>query len=1151
MMQHKRFYWWALMTLVFLGLPATALAADNPPGVAYRGHIQDFGDYPTDGSWVDSPAIIGTVGQSKRIEGFEIKLTGTVPEGMELRYNVHVQNKGWLYDEDDCSDWPKDGAYAGTRGDSLRIEAVKIVLTDGDGQPVPGYSVQYRGHVQNIGDLPKDTSQWLADGEQLGTVGSSLRLEALLVQVVKTGTDPVEPAEPLVYDAPGSFGPKQGSETIASDVIVAADGVTLDNLTIAGDLTISEAVGDGTVTLNNVTVEGDTLVRGGGVHSIKINGGQYRRIIMEKTASGAVRIVATGVDGLEVVVAEDASGEEIILEGSFASVTVNAPNMRVTTQGNNTTIRTMTVGVGAGGSTLNLANGTTVSELVLDGKAAVKGQGNVIRATINADGVVFDKKPGSYTVEPGVVIPPVFPTPDSGGGYNPPAPVAVTGVSLNKNSTTLTIGASETLVATVTPTGAANQAVTWASSNGAVATVDPGSGLVTAVAVGTAKVTVTTTDGSKQASCDVTVNPIAVTGVSLNYQTLNRVYGESATLQATVTPADATNPAVSFSSSNEAVVTVDATSGEIQAINAGTATITATAVSDNSKTATCTVTVTLPALISEIKGIPIPFNGDHPVMSITETDQYRGSITWTQSVTPLTADDVFDGSKSYTATISLILKAPYTSDLISTSYFTIPGAVSYNSNKSATVTATFYPLNQYRVDAAGTIITAYSGPGKALILPDKINETSLTGIASNAFQNKNLTEITIPDEITSIDSGAFADNPLTRITIGAAVTITDDTAMGINGSTFNEFYTGQSLAKGNYSFWDGVWHYSGNQVDALWYDSTGVVTGYGGTQKNLVIPTSAGITAIAPEALVNKGIVTLSLPDSITSIGADAFKGNPIIDIQIGTDVLIASDAALGNATTSFKTAYAANGPGSYHCYYDIVTAKPNWFFSNAVENGMAFNQAAQTINSYTGAGGALTIPADFSGVAVKTIHKECFRSKDLTALDFATGSTLITIEASSFYQNALTSVVFPATLESIGGSAFESCRLNSVILPVALKTISIGAFVSNELTSITIPDAVTSIGQQAFVNNKLTRVVIEGTDGSDLTIGLGAFQSLNADSNLITEITLPAGVTITDNTAMGRYGAAFKAFYEDVTGNNKQGGVFSYDTGLGQWSKQ
>ncbi|AFA50139.1 leucine-rich repeat protein [Acetobacterium woodii] len=168
---------------------AEAPVAEKSVTVAYRGHIQNIGDYPLDGSWVNSPEIIGTVGQSKRIEGFEIRLEDTVPTGMELRYNVHVENKGWLYDENDCADWPKDGAYAGTRGESLRIEAVKLVLTDKDGKPYPGYSVYYRGHVQNIGDLPTESTDWYADGEKLGTVGSALRLEALLVKVVKNETD--------------------------------------------------------------------------------------------------------------------------------------------------------------------------------------------------------------------------------------------------------------------------------------------------------------------------------------------------------------------------------------------------------------------------------------------------------------------------------------------------------------------------------------------------------------------------------------------------------------------------------------------------------------------------------------------------------------------------------------------------------------------------------------------------------------------------------------------------------------------------------------------------------------------------------------------------------------------------------------------------
>ena len=83
--------------------------------------------------------------------------------------------------------------------------------------------------------------------------------------------------------------------------------------------------------------------------------------------------------------------------------------------------------------------------------------------------------------------------------------VAVTGVSLNQTSLTLTEGYSETLTATVSPDNATNKTVTWSTSDANIATVS--NGKVTAVAEGTATVTVTTTDGGKTATCNVTVNP--------------------------------------------------------------------------------------------------------------------------------------------------------------------------------------------------------------------------------------------------------------------------------------------------------------------------------------------------------------------------------------------------------------------------------------------------------------------------------------------------------------------------------------------------------------------------------------------------------------------------------------------------------------------
>ena len=87
-----------------------------------------------------------------------------------------------------------------------------------------------------------------------------------------------------------------------------------------------------------------------------------------------------------------------------------------------------------------------------------------------------------------------------------PEVVPVTGVTLNQTAVTLDIDQSITLTATVAPENATNKAVTWASDKTDVATVDA-NGKVTAVAAGTANITVTTQDGGKTATCVVTVNP--------------------------------------------------------------------------------------------------------------------------------------------------------------------------------------------------------------------------------------------------------------------------------------------------------------------------------------------------------------------------------------------------------------------------------------------------------------------------------------------------------------------------------------------------------------------------------------------------------------------------------------------------------------------
>lgn len=209
------------------------------------------------------------------------------------------------------------------------------------------------------------------------------------------------------FEAPGTYGPAEGTELICGHVYVKADGAILQNLVITGDLIITEEVGKGDVTLNDITVYGDTYIRGGGKDSIHINGGVFRNVIVQNV-DGQVRIVATAVNGLAVVIAEDAAGEAVILEGSFTSVVLDNVGIDIVTQGR-TSIGEITVSGNSASTVISLSERTTVGSMVLESSAKVKGSGTVIRAEIKADGVSFEKPPSEQIVAPGVNPPATTP----------------------------------------------------------------------------------------------------------------------------------------------------------------------------------------------------------------------------------------------------------------------------------------------------------------------------------------------------------------------------------------------------------------------------------------------------------------------------------------------------------------------------------------------------------------------------------------------------------------------------------------------------------------------------------------------------------------------------------------------------------------------
>lgn len=171
----------------------------------------------------------------------------------------------------------------------------------------------------------------------------------------------------------------------------------------------------------------------------------------------------------------------------------------------------------------------------------------------------------------------------------PPA-VSVTGVTLDKSSISILVGASETLAATVSPKDAANKKVTWKSDKPEIAAVDA-NGKVTGVAAGEATITVTTEDGGKTATCRVTVS-VPVGMVTVTPATLTLGKNKSYTLKATVEVfGSGTDTGVTWTSSDTTIATVDAAGKVTTTDKVGTVTITATSKADPAKKGTCTVKV--------------------------------------------------------------------------------------------------------------------------------------------------------------------------------------------------------------------------------------------------------------------------------------------------------------------------------------------------------------------------------------------------------------------------------------------------------------------------------------------------------------------------------------------------------------------------------
>lgn len=362
----------------------------------------------------------------------------------------------------------------------------------------------------------------------------------------------------------------------------------------------------------------------------------------------------------------------------------------------------------------------------------------------------------------------------------------------------------------------------------------------------------------------------------------------------------------------------------------------------------------------------------------------------------------------------------------------------------------------YSSTGSSVTITAYTGPGGNISIPEVIAGQQVTGIGDSAFQGRmGLTVVTIPNGVVNIENWAFFGcSDLTKITLPDSVTNIGDFAFSACRGLEQVAIPGRVARIGYSAFSRCV----------------------GLTNVSL----SNGIESIGGGAFFGcAGLAAVGLPDSVNQIGDAAFAHcNGLTNLGVGrlNMAYAGLDGVLFNRRLTTLVQFPGGKTGRYTVPVGVteIADRAFSFCTNVTEVAMPESVARIGNLAFSGCAGLASISVNplnnvfysVDGVLLQRSQEVLLQCPAGKAGSYSIPGGVTSIGDGAFTGcKGLTQVAIPNTVTRIGTDAFAGCTgLTEVNLPRGVVAIGPVAFYGcTGLLTISIPDTVTDMGVDAF----------------------------------------------------------------------------------------